>query len=184
RLFDAILTTPWGVVTTDDDHDESWRRLGGRRIQLDVPELLAQVAGLADRPDPGPDEEWPFLLSAGERRAFTANTIIRDPGWRKRDPQGALRLSEADAARLGVAAGDRVRLRTRRGSVEVVAAPTPRMRAGHLSLPNGMGLAVAGPGDRPEQTGIAPNDLTATEDRDEWAGTPWHKSVPARIEVL
>ena len=30
--------------------------------------------------------------------------------------------------------------------------------------------------------GIAPNELTATEDRDRFAGTPWHKYVPARIE--
>jgi len=31
-----------------------------------------------------------FLLSAGERRSFTANTIIRDPAWRKIDTDVAL----------------------------------------------------------------------------------------------
>ncbi|MEV6715245.1 hypothetical protein AB0M48_24780 [Lentzea sp. NPDC051208] len=35
-----------------------------------------------------------------------------------------------------------------------------------------------------ERTGVAPNELTAAEDRDEWAGTPWHKHVPARLEPL
>jgi formate dehydrogenase len=31
-------------------------------------------------------------------------------------------------------------------------------------------------------TGVAPNELTASEDRDWLAGTPWHKHVPARLE--
>ena len=34
------------------------------------------------------------------------------------------------------------------------------------------------------QTGVAPNELTASEDRDWLAGTPWHKHVAARIEAL
>jgi anaerobic selenocysteine-containing dehydrogenase len=184
RLFDAILATPSGVVITDDTEDETWRRLNGRRIQLDVPELLAEVATLGSRQAPRADAEWPFVLSAGERRAFTANTIMRDPGWRKRDAGGALRMSEVDAQQLGVTAGDRVRLSTRRGAVDVTVEPTPRMRAGHVSLPNGLGLVVRDGADEVLTSGIAPNDLTATEDRDEWAGTPWHKHVPARIEVL
>ncbi|MFG2002160.1 molybdopterin-dependent oxidoreductase [Spirillospora sp. NPDC048911] len=186
RLFDAIVTNPHGVVITDDEQDETWRRLGGRRIQLDVPELLTEVAGLAARPRPDLAPEWPFVLSAGERRAFTANTIIRDPGWRHRDPEGTLRMNETDAERLGVVAGDRVRLTTRRGSTEVTVDPTDRMRPGHISLPNGLGLAVQGPGEdgAPVITGVAPNELTAAEDRDEFAGTPWHKHVPARVSAL
>lgn len=185
RLFDAILSGEHGVVITDDEQSETWRRLGGRRIQLDVPELLAGLAGLSPRVPQPADGDWPYVLSAGERRAFTANTIIRDPAWRKRDPAGTLRMSSADAVSLGVEAGDRVRLTTRRGSTEVPVEPTDRMRPGHLSLPNGFGLAVSGSGESgPEITGVAPNELTAAEDRDEWAGTPWHKYVPARIEVL
>ena len=50
----------------------------------------------------------------GERRSFTANTIFRDPAWRKRDAGGALRVSPDDAARLGLADGGRARLTTRR----------------------------------------------------------------------
>lgn len=178
RLFDAIVDGAQGVAITDDEYDVSWRRMANERVQLDVPELLAAVAGLRDRPVPRPDPEWPFVLSAGERRAFTANTIMRDPGWRRRDPEGRLRISVADATRLGVGAGDRVRLTTRRGSTEVAVDPTDAMLPGHISLPNGLGLTVD------ERTGVAPNELTAAEDRDEWAGTPWHKHVPARLESI
>jgi hypothetical protein len=54
------------------------------------------------------------------------------------------------------------------------------MQRGHVSLPNGMGLEP--PGDRGLLGGVAPNELTALEDRDAFVGTPWHKHVPARIE--
>ncbi|MFL6123210.1 molybdopterin-dependent oxidoreductase [Actinophytocola sp.] len=178
QLFDAIVSGAHGVEITHDDYAASWDRVSRGRIQLEVPELLAAVAALRDRPAPRSDPDWPFVLSAGERRAFTANTIMRDPSWRRRDPEGRLRISVTDAARLGVAAGDRVRLTTRRGSTEVAVDPTDAMLPGHISLPNGLGLTVD------DRTGVAPNELTAAEDRDEWAGTPWHKHVPARLESL
>jgi anaerobic selenocysteine-containing dehydrogenase len=180
RLFDEIVSGSHGIVLTEDDYAASWQRLPGDRIHLEVPELLAAVAALRERPAPRPDPDWPFVLSAGERRAFTANTIMRDPGWRRRDPDGRLRISTADATRLGVTAGDRLRLVTRRGSAEVAVDPTDTMLPGHIALPNGLGLSAT---DR-DRTGVAPNELTAAEDRDEWAGTPWHKHVPARLEAL
>jgi anaerobic selenocysteine-containing dehydrogenase len=178
RLFDAILSGEHGIITTVDDYDASWQRLPRGRINVDVPELLAEVAALPDRPAPAPDSEFPFVLSAGERRAFTANTIIRDPSWRRRDAGGRLRMSAVDAHSLGVETGDVVRLTTRGGSADVVVDVTDTMRSGHVSLPNGLGLTIG-----EHRTGVAPNDLTRTGDRDEWVGTPWHKHVPARIEV-
>jgi formylmethanofuran dehydrogenase subunit D len=183
RLFEAILTSPHGVVITDDEYDAVWSRVGRDRVELHLPDLLATVAGLADRERRGADPDWPFVLSAGERRAFTANTIIRDPGWRLRDATGRLRMSSVDAERLAVLDDDLVRVTTRRGSVEVRAEVTDRMRAGHVSLPNGFGLQVTGP-DGTVRTGVAPNELTSVEDRDEWAGTPRHKCVPARVEKV
>ncbi len=52
------------------------------------------------------------------------------------------------------------------------------MQRGHVSLPNGLGVAS---GER-AATGIAPNELTGTGDRDPFVGTPWHKHVPARLD--
>jgi anaerobic selenocysteine-containing dehydrogenase len=186
-LFDAILASPSGVVITDDEPDETWRRVGtdDGRIHLAVPELLDELAMLATAPVPGTDAEWPFVLSAGERRSFTANTIIRDPSWRKKDPSGSLRVSATDAERLGLVDGGRARLTTRRGAVEVDLEVTDIMQPGHISLPNGLGLLTPVDGDgADERTGVAPNELTASEDRDPYAGTPWHKHVPARLEPV
>ena len=108
---------------------------------------------------------------------------MRDPEWRRKDVEGSLRMSPKDAASLGVTKGDRVRLTTRRASVEVPVEVSEMMQPGHVSLPNGLGLDHPA-GDARVTTGVAPNELTATEDRDWLAGTPWHKYVPARVEAL
>src|SRR5438093_11512569 len=184
-LFDAILDRPSGVVFAADDYDETWRRIQTEdgRVNLSIPELLGELAALRGERPPGDDPVWPFLLSAGERRSFTANTIMRDPEWRKADPEGAPRGSPADAARLGITDGGRARLSTKRASAIVTVSVDDAMAAGHLALPNGLGV------DHPEadqrvRTGVAPNELTASEDRDPWVGTPWHKSVAARLEAI
>ena len=112
RLFDAIVDSPSGVVTTDDTWEMTWRRLktSDGLVHVGIPELLDELAGLADEVPPGGDAEWPLMLSAGERRSFTANTNFRDPAWRKKDPDGALRLSPLDAERIGLADGDSAKL--------------------------------------------------------------------------
>jgi anaerobic selenocysteine-containing dehydrogenase len=185
KLFDAILTSPSGVVFAADDYAETWRRVQTEdgRVHLRIPELLGELAALASEAPPGDDPRWPFLLSAGERRSFTANTIMRDPEWRKVDADGALRISPTDAAHVGVANGERARLTTKRASVVVTVAIDDAMAAGHLALPNGLGVDHPD-GGRRIRTGVAPNELTASEDRDPWVGTPWHKSVAARLEPV
>ena len=56
------------------------------------------------------------------------------------------------------------------------------MLAGHASLPNGYGLDFTDADGRTTVAGVAPNALTSSDWRDAFAGTPWHKHVPARIE--
>ena len=170
------------MVFTDDDWDVTWQRIATADglVHLALPELLDELAAMAEEVPPGDDPAWPFLLSAGERRSFTANTIFRDPAWRKRDADGALRVAPADAAALGLVDGATACLTTRRGDAVVTVAVDEAMHPGHLALPNGLGLDHV-EADGRVRTGVAPNELTAGEDRDPWAGTPWHKSVPARL---
>jgi formate dehydrogenase len=105
-------------------------------------------------------------------------------GWRKKDADGALRINHQDAARLGLADGSRARLTTKRASVEVSVEISDTMQPGHVSLPNGLGIDYPGTSGDRLSAGAAPNELTASEDRDWLAGTPWHKHVPARVEAI
>jgi anaerobic selenocysteine-containing dehydrogenase len=185
-LFDRILASPSGLIFAVDTHDDVWRRMRGRggKVNLHVPELLGELALLATEPPPAADPAFPLILSAGERRSFTANTVFRDPAWRKKDPAGALRVSPADASRLGLTEGGRARVTTKRGSLTVAVEVSDTMLPGHVSLPNGLGLDYPGDDGAVAVTGAAPNELTASEDRDWFAGTPWHKHVPARVEAV
>jgi len=189
-LFDAILAAPSGLTFAVDEWDESMRRIGtpNGRIQLALPEFFDELRGLQHEAAPTPPAEFPFVLSAGERRSYTANTIIRNPDWRRKDREGALRISPADAQRLGVVDGERARLSTQRGSTVVCVEVSDRMQPGHVSLPNGHGTdfpaATDDATDAAAPGSVPPNELTRIEDRDAFAGTPWHKFVPARIERL
>lgn len=183
KLFEAMLASPSGLVFAVDE----WREVLGRvstpdgRIQLALDDLLAEFDRVVAQPAPARDEAFPFVLSAGERRSFTANTILRDPAWRKKDADGALRIGVDDAKALGVSTGDRVKLSTRRGSAIVSVEVSDSMQRGHLALPNGLGTHY--PADGGEVLpGVAPNELTSFDERDPFVGTPWHKYVPARVE--
>src|SRR4051812_1222436 len=181
-LFDKVLTERHGFVFSLDTHEEIWswirRARPSGRLDLAIPELLDELGTIAEETY-APDPDYPFVLSAGERRRYTANTIMRDPSWRKIDAAGALRMSQSDADDLHLADGARVTVSTARASRTATVEITPDMRPGHISLPNGYGL-----GDRDGGvTGTPPNELTSSAHRDAIAGTPFHKHVPARVEA-
>ena len=185
-LWQAIIDGEDGVVFTRHDYSEALDLLGtpDGHINLDLPEMLALLSALPEAPERYTSNDYPYVLSAGERRSFTANTIIRDPSWRKKDAQGALRLCSADAEALGVDDGGRVRITTPGGVAVAVAEINDTMQEGHVSLPNGHGLAYSPAGGDPEIYGVAPNELTTLDWCDPIAGTPWHKHVPARLEAV
>ena len=104
--------------------------------------------------------------------------------WRKRDADGALRVSVEDAEALGLVDGGRARITTAAGSAEATVEVSEAMLPGHASLPNGFGLDYIDADGRRQVPGVAPNALTSSDWRDAYAGTPWHKHVPARIEAV
>lgn len=184
QLFDAVRERRQGVRFSDDRYSDAWDYVQhpDRRIHVAIPVLLDELARIRHAEPPGPRAEFPFILSAGERRSFTANVIIRDPEWRRRDRAGALRINPADAADLGLETGSEAVVVTEVGSARTVVEVSDMMQRGHVSLPNGMG--VSHPGDGGETVGVALNELTSSARRDKFFGTPWHKYIPARIEPI
>jgi len=184
-LFDGILSSPSGVTFTVHNYEDDFALIShaDHKIALEIPEMLDDLKALTGNPPQLTTSELPIVLSVGERRAYTANDIFRDPSWRKRDADGALRVSVEDAQTLGLVDGCRARITTAAGSAEATVEITETMLAGHASLPNGFGLDYTDADGRTVVPGVAPNALTSTEWRDPYAGTPWHKHVPARIEL-
>ena len=85
---------------------------------------------------------------------------------------------------VGLVDGGRARITTSAGSAEASVEISEAMLPGHAALPNGFGLDFVDGDGRTRIPGVAPNVLTSSTWRDEYAGTPWHKHVPARIEAV
>jgi anaerobic selenocysteine-containing dehydrogenase len=175
ELFIAILDRREGVVFSIDDYDETWKRIvhADGRIHLAIDELLDT---LPDIDEVHVNVDFPYVLSAGERRSTTSTTMFRDPEWR-RGTAPSLRISPHDAAELRIGDGDVVDITSEAGTVKAPVEVTDSLRPGHVSLPNGTGLDYPDTDD----TGPAPNQLTSSGHRDWFAGTPLHKHVPVRI---
>jgi len=186
ELFDAVLASRSGVVFTRTEPENSWERVTtpDRKLNVAIPEMLEWFAQVPVSAEPFTSDEFPLVLAAGERRSFTANTVFRDPAWRKRDRSGALRISPVDAGSLGIDNGGRVRVTTRAGAVTAIVEVTDTVRPGHITLPNGMGVDYPGEGGALVPTGVSTNELTSLGHRDPFVGTPWHKHVPARVDAV
>ena len=180
ELFRRILAHPEGVEIARLDADRNLEDHVGfddGRIRLAPEAMLDELRRAAATP-PAHDPEYPLILAAGLRTRWTANTIHRDPAWRKgRGPHCALNLSPADARALGVKDGDTVRVATRRGALTLPAQVDAKLLPGHAWMPNGFGMLHADGTDGGNQ-----NELTDVNDRDPFTGIPHHRYVQCRVD--
>jgi len=186
EIFRRILAHPEGVEVARLDPDVNLQQHIGwddKRVRLAIPEMLGELErARATRREA--DAEWPFVLSNGLRTRWTANTIQRDPAWRRGSgPHCPLSLHPDDAAGLGLGDGDAATLSTSRGTVTLPVAIDERLRRGQVAIPNGFGMVVGTDGDgRPVLDGVNGNELTDTADRDPFTGIPHHRYVRCRVE--
>jgi anaerobic selenocysteine-containing dehydrogenase len=158
-------------------------KLPDHKINLNIQEMLDELATIDSKlPHHRPD--YPFILCAGERRAETSQTAIRNPDWMKKGDFSVMRIHPEDAALLGCAEGDWIQLKTPRGSAKAPIELTDELQRGYVSMPNGHGLDYPGADGMLARRGVSVNELTNTADRDPFAGTPWHKYVPVHLERL
>jgi anaerobic selenocysteine-containing dehydrogenase len=128
----------------------------------------------AAEPEPSPEtpsEEFPLLLTTG-RNVFQFHTRTktgRTPELQAAAPDVWVQLSEADAAALGVAEGDTVRVRSARGAIEGAARVD--------GIPEGL---VFVPFHYAQQ---AANELTVTA-WDPVSRQPIYKVAAVRVEVV
>jgi anaerobic selenocysteine-containing dehydrogenase len=184
KLFKAIVSHPSGVVFAKKDYADSWKqvRRPEQRIDLWMEEFLPELRKLEAGPIPM-DPSFPLFFSAGERRSETSNTSIRDLTWHKKGSFGGLRMNQKDADVVGCVDGQWVTLTTSRGKVSAQVEINESMQVGHISLPNGLGLDYQQADGTVVRKGVSLNELTDSMHRDHFVGTPWHKRVPARVEV-
>jgi formate dehydrogenase major subunit len=118
----------WPVAPDGTDspilYEHEFERPGGR----------AQFAALPYKP-PGDqaDEAFPLILVTGRRlEHYNAGTMTRRTGNLELMPSDWLELHPEDAAALGIEEGMQVRVRSRRGEIELPVMVTERIEPGHV----------------------------------------------------
>lgn len=88
-------------------------------------------------PDEVPDAEYPFILTTGRilEHWHTGAMTRRAHALDALEPAAIAALAPADLDRLGLAAGDRVKISTRRGTIELQTRADDAVSPGMISMP-------------------------------------------------
>ncbi len=183
EIFRRIVEHPEGVEIARQRMETNLEDHVGfpdRKVRL-APEPMMGEIRRAIATEPIVDPAYPLVMAAGLRTRWTANTVQRDPAWRKgKGPHCALNLSPGDATSLGIRDGDKVRVSTHRGCLTMPAQLDPKLMTGHVWMPNGFGMVSADG----VVNGANQNELTDVADRDPFTGIPHHRYVRVRVERL
>ena len=125
------------------------------------------------------DSRYPLVLNAGLHMDTNANTLMRNPAWNKDRRACTLAMHPEDADALNLRDGQMVRVVTEAGAEEIELEVTRTTRPGLVVIPHGFGLEYNG-----KVYGANVNRLTQNTNRDKLAGTPLHRYVPCRVEVI
>ena len=154
----------------------------GRRIALAPARLVADLERLRARVPAIADGATLRLI--GRRELRSNNSWMHNSERLVKGPERCTLLMHPDDARArGLAAGDRVEVRSRAGAVEVPLSVTAEMMPGVVSLPHGWGHSRAGvalsvAAARP---GASLNDVTDELSVDALAGTAAFSGVPVDV---
>jgi len=144
--FAEVRDSPSGRIFVN----EAWRvrepeAPGGATFSLmpeDVAEELAAYGATTPRSD-----DFPFLLTSRRvRDIFNTNGRQLD-AVRRRNPVNPVFVNSADLARLGLAAGDGVTIRSEYGAIQAVAQADDTMRPGVAAMSHSWG-GLPGPGEQ------------------------------------
>ncbi|MDR9754539.1 molybdopterin oxidoreductase family protein [Pseudomonas sp. SZMC_28357] len=151
-----------------------------QRVQAAPPEILADLARFAELQAPAADE----LLMIGRRHVRSNNSWMHNfHRLVKGKPRHQLLMHPEDLLSRSLADGQRVRVTSRVGVIEVEVLASLDMMRGVVSLPHGWGHAR--PGVRMTiasgQPGSSANDLTDERQLDELSGNAALNGVPVTV---
>ncbi|MDM8190248.1 molybdopterin oxidoreductase family protein [Pseudomonas koreensis] len=155
-------------------------KTSNQRIQAAPPEILADLARFAALQAPAADE----LLMIGRRHVRSNNSWMHNfHRLVKGKPRHQLLMHPDDLASRGLADGQRVRVSSRVGQIEVEVLASLDMMKGVVSLPHGWGHARPGVqmAIASGQPGSSANDLTDECQLDELSGNAALNGVPVTV---
>ncbi|GAB2701483.1 molybdopterin dinucleotide binding domain-containing protein [Nocardia thraciensis] len=152
-----------------------------RRVRLAPPEIVTELSELAAPPI---DPAYPLRV-IGMRELKSHNSWMHNADSLVARREHAARIHPEDAAVAGIADGDRFRLSSPHGAIEVTARLTEDMTEGTVAVPHGWGH-TAGWRTAIAAGGANVNLLMSTDpaDIERLAGMSHLNGVPIRLDPL
>ena len=171
--YKQIKSAPHGVAHAEKRFGQLAEFRKGAPI-LVAPEELCDALRRKLSEAPADDEGYHFVMT-GRRSLHLMNSWLTElPNTLKRERENRCEIHPDDAARLGVADGDRVRVQSKTGAIDLPAEITERVRPGIVCIPHGWGSRVFSPGADAEPIvyGVNRNLLVDNRTLDPFSGTP------------
>jgi anaerobic selenocysteine-containing dehydrogenase len=164
-------------------------RTKGKRLRLAPPEFVAEAAELerlADERDAALSNGYDMVL-IGRRQLRSNNSWMHNSArLMKGDDRCTALIHPEDASARGLADGQKVRVISAAGAVELPVEISEEIRAGVVSIPHGFGHHRSGVGWRraASKAGASMNDITDPKLVDRLTGNAAFNAVPVRVEAV
>jgi formate dehydrogenase len=181
-----LIAHPHGIVLGPREfgHFKAALRTDDKLVHAAPPEFIARARELLATPAPVAPEGYPFTLGNRRRRHSMNSWLNELPGLHPAGKGNEVLIHPDDAADLGVTDGDRVRVFSPAGEIELRAELSGRLRRGYLVVDHGWGSRIFDPrgGAEPQSFGVNRN-LLVGDDIDPLSQTSALSSAFVGIEL-
>lgn len=142
-----IMAHPHGLVLGPREfgHFKDALRTDDKKVHAAPPEFVARTRELLAQPHPQAPDRYPFQL-ANRRNRHSMNSWLNElPGLHRSGRANDVVINPADAAALGISDGDRVRVFSSVGQIELAASLSNRPRRGLVVVDHGWGSRIFDP---------------------------------------
>jgi thiosulfate reductase/polysulfide reductase chain A len=180
----------WGSINPPEGYGSSGNSKTGKYNFLNPVAQEKEIDALPDYKEPDkefqPDKEYPFIF--GNFRVFEHEHSSTFSNYQLMKMVGTnpLWINMLDANKLGIVEGDRVRLKSPWGQVEMVAKPTWFIKQGVLGSAGGFGHTRGMEGDPkfPQFGGVNTPGIMKPNTTENVGGTALLKYIKTRVEKL
>ena len=151
----------WVLGPREFGHFKDALRTDDKLVHAAPPEFVARARELLAEPPPAAPDGYPFQLSNRRNRHSMNSWLNELPGLHPAGKRNEVLINPDDAAALGIGDGDRVRVFSEVGEIELPAAVDKRPRRGVVIVDHGWGSRIFDPrgGGAPESFGANRNLL-------------------------
>ena len=183
-----IVAHPHGWIFAEKEYGNlaGALRTPDHTVHLAPPEFVAEARRLLAAPVPAAPSQYPLVLT-NRRRRDSMNSWLNDlPGLHRGRQGNEVELHPADAARLGLGAGDRARVSSPSGAIELPVVVSDTVREGVVCVEHGWGSRSFDPvtGTAPDAPGANRNLLVSNTDADPLSQTTAFNTAWVRVDPV